>query len=69
MRSAGALALFDKEGVADRARFVEASFFEPLPEGADCYVLKYILHDWNDAYAEAIVQRVGEAAAPYDAAR
>lgn len=59
----GAEALFAKEGVSDRARFVEASFFEPLPESADCYVLKYILHDWNDAYAETIVQRVGEAAA------
>ena len=59
----GALALFDKEDVAGRARFVEASFFDPLPERADCYVLKYILHDWNDAYAQAIIRRVGEAAA------
>jgi len=59
----GAEALFAKEGVSDRARFVEASFFEQLPVAADCYVLKYILHDWNDAYAQTIVQRVGEAAA------
>jgi len=59
----GALKLFEAEGVSDRARFVEASFFEELPESADCYVLKYILHDWNDAYAEQIVARVGEAAA------
>ncbi|HSG33353.1 MAG TPA: methyltransferase [Sphingomonadaceae bacterium] len=59
----GALRLFEQEGVADRARYVEASFFETLPETADCYVLKYILHDWNDAYARDIVARVGEAAA------
>lgn len=59
----GALALFEKEGVADRARFVEASFFEALSEPADCYVLKYILHDWNDAHARTIVRCVGEAAA------
>ena len=58
----GAEALFAKESVSGRARFVEANFFEPLPEAADCYVLKYILHDWNDAYAERIVQRIGEAA-------
>lgn len=58
----GALKLFEAEGVGTRARFVEASFFEPLPETADCYVLKYILHDWNDAYAGQIVARVGEAA-------
>jgi C-methyltransferase len=59
----GALKLFKADGVTDRARFVEASFFDELPETADCYVLKYILHDWNDAYAERIVARVGEAAA------
>ena len=59
----GALALFARDGVADRARFVAGSFFEALPESADCYVLKYILHDWNDDYAARIVARVGEAAA------
>ncbi|WP_054531604.1 methyltransferase [Erythrobacter sp. SG61-1L] len=59
----GALALFAREGLGERARFVTASFFDPLPEAADCYVLKYILHDWNDAYAQRIVARVGEAAA------
>ena len=62
----GALALFEHEGVADRARFCEASFFDQFPESADCYVLKYILHDWNDAYAAEIVARVGEASAKSD---
>jgi hypothetical protein len=59
---AGAERLFAAEGVAERARFVEASFFDPLPIVADCYVLKYILHDWDDAQAARIVARVGEAA-------
>lgn len=59
----GAEALFAREGIADRARFVGASFFEPLPETADCYLLKYILHDWADEPARRIVERVGEAAA------
>jgi hypothetical protein len=59
----GARALFAQDGVADRARYVQASFFEELPETADCYVLKYILHDWNDDYATRIVEKVGEAAA------
>ncbi len=58
----GAEAYFAAEGVADRARFVTASFFDPLPEPADCYVLKYILHDWAEEPARQIVQRVGEAA-------
>jgi hypothetical protein len=58
----GADRLFMSEGVPDRARFVEASFFEPLTAAADCYVLKYILHDWDDAHAARIVARVAEAA-------
>jgi hypothetical protein len=58
----GANQLLAAEGVADRARFVEASFFDPLLEAAECYVLKYILHDWDDAHAAQIVARVGEAA-------
>jgi hypothetical protein len=37
-------------GVSDRAGFLGGSFFEDIPTGADCLVLKYILHDWNDAY-------------------
>lgn len=59
---AGAESYFSAEGVSDRARFVTASFFDPLPEQADCYVLKYILHDWADEPARQIVSRVGDAA-------
>jgi hypothetical protein len=58
----GAERLLAAEGVAERARFVEASFFEPFPVQADAYVLKYILHDWDDAHAARIVERLGEAA-------
>jgi len=58
----GAESYFAAEGVADRARFVTASFFNPLPEQSDCYVLKYILHDWAEEPARNIVKCVGEAA-------
>jgi hypothetical protein len=64
---AGAQALFAEEGVADRARFVAASFFDPIPAGANCYLLKYIIHDWVDDYAERILTRVAEAAKASDA--
>jgi hypothetical protein len=59
---AGADALFAEEGVADRARFIAASFFDPIPAEADCYLLKYIIHDWADDYAERIMARVAAAA-------
>jgi O-methyltransferase domain len=34
--------------VAYRCRVVPGSFFESVPEGADAYVLKSIVHDWDD---------------------
>jgi hypothetical protein len=50
-------------GLADRCDVVEGSFFEPLPAGADGYVLSAILHDWNDEDARAILARCADAAA------
>jgi hypothetical protein len=58
----GAERLFAAEGVEPRAEFVEASFFEPFPRSAEAYVLKYILHDWDDEHARRIVERLGVAA-------
>jgi|SRR5579884_423942 len=49
-------------GVADRCRVVGGSFFEAVPDGCDAYVLKSVLHDWEDAEAAAIL-RVCRAAA------
>lgn len=51
-------------GLADRGDAVAGSFFEPLPAGADAYVLCAILHDWPDADARGILRRCAEAAAP-----
>jgi orsellinic acid C2-O-methyltransferase len=42
------------QGVADRCRIVEGDFFESVPAG-DVYLLKDILHDWEDAKAAAIL--------------
>ncbi|HEY5411674.1 MAG TPA: methyltransferase [Caulobacteraceae bacterium] len=49
-------------GVADRARFVGGSFFEPVPSGADAYMLKSIIHDWDDAEAVQILRSCAAAA-------
>jgi hypothetical protein len=43
-------------GVIDRCRVVAGSFFDEVPEGADAYVLKSILHDWEDEEAVAILR-------------
>jgi hypothetical protein len=39
---------FAAAGVSDRAGAIGGSFFDPLPAGADAYVLCDILHDWDD---------------------
>jgi len=55
---------FQAAGVADRVTTVAQSFFDPLPGGADLYLLKSVLNDWPDPEATAIVKRCGEAARP-----
>jgi hypothetical protein len=53
---AQAPAVLEAAGVADRAEVVAASFFEAVPAGADAYVMKAILHDWEDEEAQRILQ-------------
>ena len=54
---------FAECGVADRAEVVAGSFFDPLPAGADVYVVSRALTDWSDAHATTILRRCAEAAA------
>ena len=42
--------------VADRARIIAGSFFEEVPEGGDAYVLKAIIHDWEDEDSTGILR-------------
>jgi hypothetical protein len=56
--------IFQAAGVADRVTTVGQSFFDPLPAGADLYLLKSVLVDWRDREATAILKRCAEAARP-----
>jgi hypothetical protein len=56
--------IFQAAGVVERVRMVGQSFFDPLPAGADLYILKSILNDWPDASAKVILSRCAEAAHP-----
>lgn len=53
---AGAGPLLKARGIADRCEVVGGSFFEVVPEGGDAYLLKAILHDWEDEPATAILR-------------
>jgi 2,7-dihydroxy-5-methyl-1-naphthoate 7-O-methyltransferase len=56
------IARADLGDVADRVTVVGQSFFDPLPAGADLYLLKKVLNDWPDAETVAILRRCREAA-------
>lgn len=56
--------IFRAAGVAERVATAGQSFFDPLPAGADIYLLNGILNDWPDAEAKTILSRCAEAARP-----
>lgn len=47
--------LLEARGVSARVELAPGSFFERVPEGADAYLLKNILHDWDDARSRRIL--------------
>jgi predicted O-methyltransferase YrrM len=51
-------------GLAERCRMVSGSFFDSAPPGGDAYLLKFILHDWDDERASHILQVVHRAMPP-----
>jgi hypothetical protein len=53
---------FEAAGVSERATTAGQSFFDPLPAGADLYVLRKVLNDWPDAETVSILRRCAEAA-------
>lgn len=51
-------------GARERCEVVAGSFFKQIPEGGDAYLLKTILHDWNDERATAILRRISASIPP-----
>jgi hypothetical protein len=47
--------LLEAAGVADRCEVRAGSFFDGVPAGADAYLLKHVVHDWDDVQATAIL--------------
>lgn len=53
-----------ESGVASRCEFVAGSFFDGVPAGGDVYVLKSVLHNWDDERARDILRRCRAAMRP-----
>lgn len=44
------------DGVRERCQFVAGNFFESVPPGGDVYLLRHILHDWDDERSGAVLK-------------
>lgn len=52
----GARARLEAAGLADRCETVSGDFFRSVPAGGDAYVMKWIIHDWDDQRAITILK-------------
>jgi hypothetical protein len=56
--------LLAQRGVSDRVELRPGSFFDSVPAGADAYLLKNVLHDWDDVRCQAILANIRRAMKP-----
>jgi hypothetical protein len=48
-----------------QTEFVAGSFFDSVPAGADAYIVKKVIHDWNDEQAVRILRNCRDAMKPH----
>jgi SAM-dependent methyltransferase len=51
------------EGIAERCEAVAGDFFESVPRGGDSYIVKWIIHDWDDERSISILKNCHRAMA------
>lgn len=56
--------LVAEAGMEDRCARVGGNFFESVPAGGDAYMMKYIIHDWDDQPATTILKNIHRAMNP-----
>lgn len=62
--AAGGRALLESENLTQRCAVVSGDFFAGVPDNGDLYILKYIIHDWDDGDAVRILTNVRKAMRP-----
>ena len=51
----GARPKIEAAGLADRLETVAGNFFQSVPAGGDAYIMKWIIHDWDDEKSNTIL--------------
>ncbi len=46
------------KGVDERVEIISGDFFKEIPQGGDAYILKFILHDWDDEKSLRILKNI-----------
>jgi O-methyltransferase domain len=52
----GARGRIEAEGLGERCELVVGDFFEAVPGGGDAYLMKHVIHDWDEERAIAILK-------------
>jgi SAM-dependent methyltransferase len=60
----GARAYMAEQGLSHRCEFVAGDFFDSIPGAGDTYLLKAVLHDWDDERCATILRNCRRAIAP-----
>jgi hypothetical protein len=62
--TAEAKSLIEAHDVEERCEIISGDFMESVPTRGDIYLLKHILHDWNDEQCITILANCRKAMAP-----
>ena len=57
---AGASSMLEQQGVSDRVEKIPGDFFKEVP-AADAYLMKHIIHDWDDERSVTILKNIRRA--------
>jgi hypothetical protein len=60
----GATARVTQAGIAQRCTLIAGSFFDSVPGGGDLYLLKSVLHNWDDTRSSIILKNCRRAMSP-----
>jgi hypothetical protein len=61
---AGAIPRIRDLGLRDRCETASGDFFKAVPKGGDAYIMKHIIHDWDDNRSIAILRNIRAAMNP-----
>jgi hypothetical protein len=55
---AGARPMIEELGLSNRCATATGDFFKEVPQGGDAYIMKHIIHDWDDEKAAVILRNI-----------